>query len=119
MSGRDPRACGDKIMRPCLANAMPAAPALTLACEQRLAAAWSSLSRQAYRQIETRLGEADKRSLRTSQVQFELELRDLCAVARALAGGDGELAAASCSSDLLASRALSLAKLAGSGIPAR
>jgi hypothetical protein len=119
MSGRDPRECGERLFRQCLAEAGDAGrqPAGMLACEKRRAEAWNALGRQAYRRIEAKLGDADRRLLRTSQVQFELELRDLCAATRMLNGGDPDLVQASCASDLIAARALVLARLAGGGTP--
>jgi len=117
--GRDPRECGERIVRRCVADGN-AGQATPLACEKRRGDAWSLIARQAYRQLETKLGEAERHLLRTSQVQFELELRDLCMATRAVAGGDPDLSAASCASDLLASRALILSRLAaGRGATAR
>jgi hypothetical protein len=114
MKGRDPRDCGDRVVQACLAEAggSSGAAAPALACEKRRRDAWILLSRQAYRQVEAKLGDADKRLLRTSQVQFELALRDLCSATRTLVGSDPELAAASCASDLVAARALALARIA-------
>jgi hypothetical protein len=85
---------------------------LQVRCEQKRSDAWLFLARQAYHQLEAKLGDADRKLLRTSQVQFELELRDLCMAARAALGGDPDLATASCSSDLNAARALALRRLA-------
>ena len=76
------------------------------------------IARESYHTLDSRLGDADRHLLRASQAQFELELRDLCAVAHALAKSDAELASGSCASDLVASRALSLRKLAGRGAEA-
>jgi hypothetical protein len=115
-NGLDPRTCGDRVMRICLdGGGSNSPPPDRLRCEQRRSDAWTLLARQAYREIEAKLGDANRRLLRTSQVQFELELRDLCIVARAAMGGDPDLATASCSGDLLASRALVLRKLANGG----
>ncbi|SDR29935.1 hypothetical protein SAMN05519103_01830 [Rhizobiales bacterium GAS113] len=119
MKGRDPRECGERVIRACLAEAGGSSTAAmtALACEKRRSDAWGLRARQAYRQVESKLGDADKRLLRTSQVQFELELRDLCAATRSLPGGDPELAAAACASDLVAARALTLARLAAGKLP--
>jgi hypothetical protein len=118
--GLDPRTCGDRVVRKCLGEGgSNSPPPVQLRCEQRRSDAWSLLARQAYREIEAKLGDANRRLLRTSQVQFELELRDLCIVARAAMGGDPDLATASCSGDLLASRALVLRKLAIGGAVAQ
>jgi hypothetical protein len=114
MRGRDPHECGNRLVPQCLAEASRAASA-TVACEKRREEAWNVIARESYRALESRLGDADRHLLRASQAQFELDLRDLCAVAHALAGSDAELSAASCASDLVASRALSLRKLAGRG----
>jgi hypothetical protein len=122
MAGRDPRECGERVLRQCLADANDAshAAAGAIACEKRRAAAWILLGRQAFRRIEAKLGDADRHLLRTSEAQFELDLRDLCAATRMLAGGDPDLAAASCASDLVAARTLTLLRLAaGSGAPSR
>jgi hypothetical protein len=116
MNGLDPRACGERVVRKCLdEGGSDALPPIQLRCEQRRSDAWTLLARQAYRQIEAKLDDADRRLLRTSQVQFELELRDLCTVARAATGGDPDLATATCSGDVLALRALALRRLAGNG----
>jgi hypothetical protein len=120
MSGRDPHECGDRVTRQCLADANGAgATGSALACEKRRADAWNLIARRTYHALEAKLGDADRHLLRASQAQFELELRDLCAVARSLGGGDLDLAAASCASDLDASRALSLLKLARRGAQPR
>ena len=115
MAGRDPRQCAERVLKSCLSARGDAGqtPAGTLACEKRRGEAWITVERQAYRRIEMRLTDADKRLLRTSQVQFELELSDLCTAARKLAGGDPDLAQAACVSDVVAARALSLLRLAG------
>jgi hypothetical protein len=120
MNGRDPRECGDRILRQCLAdaNAASQAGAIAIACEKRRSDAWNLLARRAYRRLEAKLGDADRRLLRTAQVQFELELRDLCAATRMLAGGDPDLASAACASDLVAAHALSLARLSAGPGPA-
>lgn len=117
LKGLDPRACGDHIVRACLdeAGSKPA-PSVQLRCEQRRSDAWILLARQAYRQLEARLGDADRKLLRASQVQFELELRDMCMAARGALGGDPDLATATCSTDLNASRALILRRLADPGL---
>jgi uncharacterized protein YecT (DUF1311 family) len=116
MRGRDPHECGDRVLRQCLADASRAASAnATIACEKRREEAWNVIARESYHALDARLGDADRHLLRASQAQFELDLRDLCAVAHALAGSDAELSAASCASDLVASRALSLRKLVGRG----
>ncbi|MBV9589420.1 MAG: hypothetical protein JO310_07475 [Hyphomicrobiales bacterium] len=116
LQGRDPHECGDRVLRPCLANASGASSAsAALACEKRREEAWNVIVRQNYHALESRLGDAERHLLRATQAQFELQLRDLCAIAHALAGSDAELATASCASDLVASRALSLRKLAGRG----
>ena len=97
----------------CLVNADGAGtPSSSVACEKRREDAWNVIARRTYHALDAKLGEADRHLLRASQAQFELDLRDLCAVARSLAGGDPDLASASCASDLVASRALSLLKLA-------
>ncbi|MGC1577690.1 MAG: hypothetical protein WA813_16520 [Beijerinckiaceae bacterium] len=120
MRGRDPHECGDRVLRQCLSDASRATNAsATVACEKRREEAWIVIARESYHALDARLGDADRHLLRASQAQFELDLRDLCAVAHALAGSDAELAAASCASDLVASRALSLRKLAGRGAAAR
>jgi len=124
MKGHDLRDCGERVMRACLAepgaaNQQAANQQAALGCEKRRGVAWAYLAREAYRQIEARLADAEKRQLRTSQVQFELEQRDLCAATRMLAGGDPELAAASCASDLAAARALILTRLAAGRQAAR
>jgi hypothetical protein len=115
MAGRDPRACGDRLYRSCVAEAGAAAEQKSgaLACEKRRGDAWNIIARQTYRRVEAKLGDNDKRLLRTSQVQFELELSDLCSAARALGGGDPDLAAAVCSSELVTARALILKRIAG------
>jgi hypothetical protein len=111
MSGHDPHGCGDRIQ--CLVNADgTGTPSSSVACEKRREDAWNVIARRTYHALDAKLGEADRHLLRASQAQFELDLRDLCAVARSLAGGDPDLASASCASDLVASRALSLLKLA-------
>lgn len=121
-SGSDPRQCGERLVRQCAADAKGAGRAgeAALACEKRRGDAWNLIARKAYRRLEAKLGDADRHLLRTSQVQFELELRDLCTAARAVAAGDPDLAAASCISELVATRALILVKLAAGGAaPAR
>ncbi len=116
LRGRDPHECGDRVLRQCLAEASRATIAsATVACEKRREEAWNVIARESYHALESRLGDADRHLLRASQAQFELDLRDLCAVAHALSGSDAELSAASCASDLVASRALSLRKLGGRG----
>lgn len=114
MAGRDPRECGERLMRQCLADAGDAArqTPTAIACEKRRGDAWNLVARKAYRDMEAKLGADDKRRLRTSQVQFELELADLCAAIRGLGAGDPDLATASCVSDVIAARALSLSRLA-------
>jgi len=120
MAGRDPRECGERLLRSCLAEPGEAgkAPA-AVSCEKRRGDAWIAVARQAYRRIEARLGDDDRRRLRTSQVQFERELSDLCAATRGLSGGDPELAALACASEAVAARALVLRGLAGRGAPAQ
>jgi hypothetical protein len=115
MIGHDPRECGERLLKSCLAAAGDAAqtPSGAIACEKRRGEAWITVLRQAYRRIDAKLADTDKRLLRTSQVQFELELKDLCTATRELAGGDAELAMAACVSDVIAGRALSLVRLAG------
>ena len=116
MRGRDPHECGDRVLSSCLASASGgSAVTAALACEKRREEAWNVIARQTYHALESRLGDADRHLLRASQAQFELDLRDLCAVAHALGGRDAELATASCASDLVASRALILRRLAGHG----
>lgn len=114
MRDHDPHECGDRVLRACLPDA--SAP---VACEKRREDAWNVIARESYHALDSKLGDAERHLLRASQAQFELDLRDLCAVARALAKSDADLAAASCASDLVASRALSLRKLAGPGAEAR
>lgn len=113
----DPHECGDRVLHACLDDPSHAAGA-PLACEKRREEAWNVIARESYHAVETKLGDAERHLLRASQAQFELDLRDLCAVARSLARGDPDLAGASCASDLVAARALSLRKLAGSGADA-
>jgi hypothetical protein len=117
MGGHDLHECGDRVLHQCLGDASHAA-STSIACEKRRGGAWNVIARESYHAIESRLSDADRHLLRASQAQFELELRDLCSVAHALAGSDAELATASCASDLVASRALSLRKLAGRGAAA-
>jgi hypothetical protein len=114
MAGRDLRECGERLFRQCLADAGDAGRQAkdAIACETRRGNAWALIARKAYRDMEARLNDAERRLLRTSQVQFELELKDLCAAARGLAKGDADLAAAACTSDLIAARAISLTRLA-------
>jgi hypothetical protein len=114
MRGRDPHECGDRVLRQCLDAAYAASGAsATVRCEKRREEAWNVLARESYHALESRLGDADRHLLRASQAQFELDLRDLCAVVHALTEMQADLAAASCASDLVASRALSLRKLTG------
>jgi hypothetical protein len=114
MAKRDPRECGERLLRQCLADAGDAARQAqsVIACEKRRGDAWNVIARKAYHDIEAKLGAEDKRRLRTSQVQFELELADLCAAIRGLGAGDPDVATASCASDVIAARALSLSRLA-------
>jgi hypothetical protein len=113
MAGRDLRECGERLFRQCLTVAGNAGETKgAIACETRRGNAWALIARKAYRDMEARLSDAERRLLRTSQVQFELELKDLCAAARGLAKGDADLAAAACTSDVIAARALSLMRLA-------
>ena len=115
MSGRDPRECGERLFRSCLAAAGDAGHTIlgAVSCEMRRGEAWNIIARRTYRRIEAKLGDAEKRLLRTSQVQFELELSDLCRATRTIAGGDPVLAEAVCTSALIASHALDLSRLAG------
>ena len=115
MAGRDPRECGESLYRSCVSEAGAVAEQKggALACEKRRGDAWNIIARQTYRRIEAKLSDNDKRLLRTSQVQFELELSDLCSTARALGGDDPDLAAAVCSSELVTARALILKRIAG------
>jgi hypothetical protein len=114
----DPHECGDGVLRACLDASHPTSASATVACEKRREDAWNVIARESYHALDSKLGDADRHLLRASQAQFELDLRDLCAVARALAKSDAELRAATCASDLVASRALSLRKLAGRGAEA-
>ena len=115
MAGRDPRECGERLTRRCLADAGDAARQTqsVIACAKRRGDAWNVIARKAYHEMEAKLGADDKRRLRTSQVQFELELSELCAAIRGLGAGDPDLATASCAADVIAARALGLARLAG------
>jgi hypothetical protein len=115
MSGRDPRECGERLFHACLSAAGDAGRTIlgAVSCETRRGEAWNVIARRTYRQIEAKLGDAEKRLLRTSQVQFELELSDLCRATRTIAGSDPALAEAVCTSALIASHALDLSRLAG------
>ncbi|MBV8450111.1 MAG: hypothetical protein JO124_19205 [Hyphomicrobiales bacterium] len=113
MRGRDPHECGDRVLQACGATGSGGgAASAVLSCEKRREEAWNVIARQTYHALESRLDDAGRHLLRASQAQFELDLRDLCALARVLVASDAELAAASCASDLVASRALSLRRLA-------
>jgi hypothetical protein len=111
MAGRDLRECGERLLKSCLADAGNAPTAAT-SCEKRRGDAWNAVARQAYHRIEAKLGDAEKRRLRVSQVQFERELSDLCAATRGLSGGDPERAELACASEAVAARAIVLRSLA-------
>jgi hypothetical protein len=105
---------------PALSGCEPRPPGpASVACEKRRVDAWGLVAREAYRALEERLSETDKRLLRTSQVQFELALRDLCAVAGSLAPAERDRARAACAARLIAFRALVLRRMAAKPFSAR